>query len=881
MNILYDDKIIELFSRYKNNEEIEARFGFFDRDFKPGISRSDYTKLRKYLVSQGYFETETLSIVSIENGIRRIETIKEGEDSEIVYQKKETILNKDLKNYGIRISVSSEIDIYDVNIDSKLQRTRHRFSYIIDNKYKIDLTEIMQTNFSDKINLKKSQNNYELEVAVIDKNNLKLFFEFLANLYLVLKDSKNFYTNIDIKKLNEDIGKLINNDYYKNYIKITNPNKIYRRCLVQARSLNKFDLCYDGIINGKGAPYYVTYKADGLRKMLIIHTTGIWICYPPNEYNLVIKYGIYNFIDQFINNYNGTVLDGELINLFNKKSEFNFLVFDCIIFKKNNLFNISYNKRLSVIEEIFINFIKNDILNIELKNVYRIGNPSDFFLIINKMLNDRESLNYNDDGLIFTPSQTFYNPFTDEFYKNNKNKYKLTLQNYPDVCKWKPPIEMTIDFMIEKSFNHKIKLMVSKEINGIYTTVLFKGTRKYPLNDNMIDHYHPLTEKLPSGTIVEYIITMNNNIPYLIPKKERPDKISANKEDVAKDIWEQIMDPILEDTIRGKNLKLVFFYHNRIKNKLLESLRDNTILLDIGSGYGGDIGKWKRFSKVIAIEPKYDNFYEFLKRSEGFNLKTHLYPILARGQDYTLIENAMINYNNSQKVDAISAMLSLSFFWKNKVSIQSLVATLCNRLKKGGNFIFLTIDGDILNQRFDKNKKIINYLESTFQIQEYFNDNDYGQEVSIQLDSSKIVGHQIEFFVYFNFLTRMLEENGFKKQYINIANEELLLTNEQRNYSSLYIYGSFIKIKTVNFHVSNEILLDEFLYNYSGLSNFILVLDINLEINIKNKNIEYIKNLTSDKIKFYKKINFLLICNKDFIKTDIFEIIKPEAYLAL
>ena len=879
--MIYDQVLFSKLNKFTGDEEIEARFGFYDKDFRSEISKSDYVRLIKYFESKKYPVEETCSIVTSKSDLRRIETIKEGEESELIFQKKKRILNEDLKDYGIRISVSREEETPEFTIDANTQRTRHRYTFYIDKKYKVDITEIMQVEFGVKSCGVSSNSNYEMEIELIDKNELKSFLDFVQKVYLIWKETHLLYNESDVRTLNYDIGKLINNEYYVENMNIKYVNKIYRSCLVTARSINKFDLCAKSLIDSKAAPYYVTYKADGFRKILIVHQTGLWIAYPPREYNLLYRLGDNVTIDRFINKFSNTVLDGELVDSYDHFSKYNFLVFDCLAFNNKNLFNLKYPARLKSIQELCNFFQKNDLLNIELKEMRIIDNAESFFPIINELLDKRTSLNYSDDGLIFTPSQTRYNPFSELKYKKSKDKPRISLENLPDVCKWKPPKDMTIDFIIEKTNDKKIKLYVTKEVNGKYIQVEFKGTRKYPLDVEMINHNHPLTNNLPSGSIVEYEIQFFDNYPYINPRKERKDKLSPNKESVALDIWNQIMEPITEDVIRGKNLKLVFYYHNRIKSDLLNQIKHGSKLIDIGSGFGGDLQKWNHLKMVIGVEPNFVNFCEFLKRKETSKIASSVYPVLARGQDYVLIENAVNEYNHGKNVDAITAMLSLSFFWENKISIESLVAKVTNRLNEGGKFLFLTIDGDILHQRFGQKHTILNYLESTFQIEDHIHSKDYGQEVTIHLESSKIVGYQSEYFVYLSFLNDALIKNGFRRDFYEVADKEKLLTDEQKKYSSLYVYASYTKIKNEKYLVSPELLVEEFLNNYKNLSDFILVIGLKLNIKINGKIIKYFDPIDEDNLDKFSQIPHLLICSDRFYQSDQFKKLNPEAYLKI
>ena len=67
------------------------------------------------------------------------------------------------------------------------------------------------------------------------------------------------------------------------------------------------------------------------------------------------------------------------------------------------------------------------------------------------------------------------------------------------------------------------------------------------------------------------------------------------------------------DGILGYNSQLLRFSHNCIKRDILKTL--NGPLLDIGSGKGGDIRKWKHINKIYAIEPNKTRYSEMIRRA--------------------------------------------------------------------------------------------------------------------------------------------------------------------------------------------------------------------------------------------------------------------------
>ena len=62
------------------------------------------------------------------------------------------------------------------------------------------------------------------------------------------------------------------------------------------------------------------------------------------------------------------------------------------------------------------------------------------------------------------------------------------------------------------------------------------------------------------------------------------------------------------------------------------------------------------------------------------------------GEDFVTISNAVKEFIPGGKVDAVSLMLSLSFFWQSNETLNSLVNTIISVLKPGGKIIFLTIN---------------------------------------------------------------------------------------------------------------------------------------------------------------------------------------------
>ncbi|EQD31999.1 mRNA capping enzyme domain protein, partial [mine drainage metagenome] len=236
------------------------------------------------------------------------------------------------------------------------------------------------------------------------------------------------------------------------------------------------DLIYGGVVGNLQTPYLVTYKADGIRKLLFIdREKGIWLIYPNYEFNLLF---LVSQAPEICKNFSGTILDGELI-MNSKTSKYQYLIFDCISFNGNigvqdyPYISETETARHTIFSQLakIINF-KENILRVDIKESAILKNPEVFFSEINRFLDRRELLSYPQDGLMFIPVDVEYNPHSEKH-----QLYERRLTKYPDTVKWKPPIEITIDFAIKKVSHDKVSLYSWEHVSKKY--VPFKGTKMF------------------------------------------------------------------------------------------------------------------------------------------------------------------------------------------------------------------------------------------------------------------------------------------------------------------------------------------------------------------------------------------------------------------
>lgn len=761
----------------KDSIEIEVRFGSFKKGrFESNVPPVFYFNLINDLREKGLEEIIENSTVSyFENKIRKIEV--NSDEGKTTWERKVSLEKIDLPSYEIRFSMSSEsplsnkeIDMIDGDSPSFVrERIRHTF---IDDIVKYDITEVMNNTESSTLT------TYEIEVEFLeklDRDNFAQFENKIEEAFKIICGSNEVYT----KEEKEGVNITFNGIFDRNASRF----RIDKNLLVRPRNIKRDDLVSGGIINNKKGKYTVTFKADGKRKILVFNNVGIWLVNPPYEYNLVFRTENItnpNFL-KTVKVLNSFIFDGELLKLKVPTAKYTFLVMDCIASKKD-LRNNFFRERKSICDKVSTLFAQNNILQIMSKEVHYLD-KNNFYDIINYMLDKRHDLPYNEDGLIFTPDFPPYCPI-----ENTSLERILPLQ--PDVCKWKRVEDMTIDFAIKWNFDGKQKtldLMVYDEISR--KMVNFVGTPKDPFDNSMVVVDHPILNGLSTGRIVEFEWIQGLN--KFSPRGLRNDKAGSNSKTVAIHDWKDISNPITEETMRGLGNNLMRDYHNRIKRELLSKIEDGSNLLDIGTGRGGDIGKWKKVNKVVAVEPNKNNYEEFLVRVSKTSMKDRVKLVPTGGGETEQITKVVKSFFG--KADVVSLMLSASFFWSSVDHLESLIKTIIYNIKMGGTIILLTIDGDAVEELFEPVMKEDSYNSVSVAGCNLFlhpkpQDVNFGRVLDINIPNS-IVGDQTEWLVKIDDFVSRLAGYGFELISWKPASKEDMLPFESKILSSLYSYG--------------------------------------------------------------------------------------------
>lgn len=814
--------------------EVEARFGeFFGTEFRSGVTRRKFTRLRDTCIrlDQTFSQENLKDEIFRESSTGETERFTTVEDNsglpvDTYRLVKTRVQNFDFPEWGYRISVSKEqVDRTPPPSGQPIYvRQKKRWSFRIPQLYegraRLDLTEV--TTYIPSQSLQSAKTVYEVELELMSPkiSNLNSFSQDVTSTLREVQGTIILYTteekNAIIERVNDALGSRINV-----------PRVIDNAPLAQARNLKLRDLVAGGIVplTDADTSYTVTIKTDGVRKLLYFDNLGVYLVSPPDEVNKILSLQQ----GQRLQTWAGTLIEGEQVPIEHlspdapegyRQLSIYFVMYDTLaVAKDTSIKEQSHGRRLEYTQKVSralsgLGRTPNGIIPrgylFETKNFHPFKTVNEFYREVRNVLDGVYP--FLTDGIIFTPDNySYFPPNTDVPLP------KRRLTDQPDITKWKPRDQLTIDFEIwheatadgpllslrsgvpgsrvwsEDHVRSLDRLYRDQVSRGVRERVPFHGSSKIRFNPRTDLVINPLIQNAPDGTIVEFKWTpLEQEIPtsqrgQLEAVRVRYDKTSPNNLDVALDVWEDIHSPLSLEMMRGDEFELVFRYHNREKKALYDALpKRPKVLLDVGSGRGGDVNKWITggFSHVIMVEPSEENRNELRRRLVDAPFQYRIIPTV--GQDIQTIIQQVNDFLPGKKVDVISYMLSLSFFFDSPKSVNSIIQLTDTLLAEGGHFIAFTVNGQYVKEFFNdptkyhsiNSVKRANFEMITMELRP-------NETVFINIPGS-IVQNQIEYLVDLPELIRRLKEIGVDLVSQTRADKETFMTNEERVYSSLY-----------------------------------------------------------------------------------------------
>jgi SAM-dependent methyltransferase len=264
-------------------------------------------------------------------------------------------------------------------------------------------------------------------------------------------------------------------------------------------------------------------------------------------------------------------------------------------------------------------------------------------------------------------------------------------------------------------------------------------------------------------------------------------------------------------------------------------------VLDLGSGNGGDIGKYlvKKISKLFMVEPSLKNMNELVSRKNKIGSgksDTTIYVINAQAENSIDISSKIKPFikdvwgeGGEPKFDFINMFFILTFFFKNSEMLDSLIDTLVTFSKSSNN----NKRGTVIMGTTMEGEKTYNYLQKLsmgetittdhFSITKKYDKvkTYFGNEIEITIGDQKdsIVSKQIEYLACFDVFKKKMQDRGFRFIYKYDFNMKEAISDSAKHFLQFlpkyrqsdtkpYVHQELVNMK----NISQEI------YDFSNLN---------------------------------------------------------------
>ena len=778
--------------------EIEARF--------KNISERQWYRLLGNLKSQ-YKESEVLSKEYLFENVKMVIL-----NDETTYQSKINIssYHLNLGMNGVKISVSEEKNLPKTtffNKEKALVRDKKRHSFeIILNKVRADLTIVNGKDYEVEIELIKSDSFTSSSFSDDVKESNSTFKQGLLLIFQHLYNSSIFFEKEEYENVTSF---LMGNNKNIHHLIPKKPKNIIPKQIVS------------GLKN-----YYYSVKADGYTRFLVIYNNRIYTLFPSDDFE---SYGLIANEHTKLNFPNSIFLM-ELIpgekRLDDKTVPNYFLVFDEMIKNEKNYIT-RYNSATNKINKLN-SILDKSIFKIEMKPIFPLDNMTKFYNFYKNI--DNLGLLYSNDGVILTPM------LEDEIFKI------------------KPFEKLTIDFLIDyetKTLNITDKGKIREFVGSDFPI-------KIPFDSEFNVDWNSIPEGIKIGEFRP--IKNKDNIIFVFEKNRSFDKTTPNSNITASSIWTEINSEkeIIEYFNEDDNTFRLRNYHNMIKKHIFDDIKDkqNSLIIDIGSGKGGDLSRFKDFSSILLVEPNENNLKELKTRLAAYNFKKCTVLNIG-GEDYVqIVDEAKKLIDKKITKIYISFMLSLTFFFE-KSMYDKLLRTLNSILSINSN---QTIEFKVI---FFVMTNVENINSKPFQLEIR---KEKGKQTLIYINiNDSIVEEQIEYEVDMEKLIKDIKGKHFKM--INaeeFRKDDIYLSQLEKKINKLYSFGSF-SIDVTKARLSPSIEKESKVNPTEVKSMLKFVRHRNIE-KLDFKDLD--KELKPSKIDLSKKINIIL---EDLEKNQVFK----------
>ena len=768
------DSFIKKRERKKYFHEIEISLGTFSKDrFTPGLNSAfEFSQIKSSLKKHKFDMKYSSYTVRIYSGYRKIFD----KNKNVTFQKKERLYNTSVSNFlwGYRITESYEKKITQPeNIGKFLaERIIQRYTYTSD-KYRglsIDLSVVNEyrENYPPII-------KYELEIenslpanrveAKTYKSLLELIYQ-IRNSPSIKIPKKIYYVNSPLR------NKILMSHNLLFGVETREHGGLF------TSFINKpINIKLDDFVNDK-ISWAITKKLDGYRKFLYITSFGSFLLGYPYE---IIKIG------EGSSTIKNTLIDGEFL-------EGTFYAFDVVFSSNKSYQNIKFSDRYSALLMLKEYLTSENLgwnINYQTKEFFYTKDVYTNISLAIESIKEDEPV----DGLIFQ-YQGYY-----------KNKYSR---------KWKPLEQMTIDFYFLPTDDPDTFVLQCFDKdqfikNRKYVSFVEKTPKKIIEYLSIVKDGMFMKEYV-GGRIIECLWDGTRFYPY----RFRDDRDHPNALIVAKNNFKDIKNPISIESIQGLDASIMRRYHNNVKRDLLNDYFGDCrgVLIDSGTGRGGDFLKWKnmKFSNIISIEPSSENIKEMKSRLIKIKEIVDIKEVSKQNEnlldvqflnttleDYDTISKIVYKNLNDRKICGLTSFFSLQFIAKSKENFDNALKTLDIVMPKDSIFLCIVMDSEKVNSLLDENGV---YECDTFKIErkKYNSKKLFGNKIITTLkDESSMVKDVEEYlFPIDHFITSMIDL-GYEPIQKGIISDFLVndrLPLQSQIFSSLFKVISLKRVKS-------------------------------------------------------------------------------------
>jgi len=341
----------------------------------------------------------------------------------------------------------------------------------------------------------------------------------------------------------------------------------------------------------------VTPKVDGVRKFIIlangrVYTLGIM----KDVKQLETAHYEIEYLDTII-------LDCEYVKTTNS-----YYVFDIAVYDGKYYGNATFLERQQKVEELVSDLENNTQTEAVrvcccLKGLKIYAKPYRKFDSFDSLKSLYEEFySYDMDGLIFVDKR----------------------RNYIDpVYKWKSHSTIDLELSAEIVLGEPVRVgaIYAYTCDSIRVDIHIENPM-FVLESDIaalsLGKQHRASEIVKAGV---WELSYDNESNALSLIRYRPDKPQGNSWSI---VQKNMYSSVPGTLFSGRGFYLMRKYHNKVKKQMIIRANDKGAkILDVGTGQGGDLNKWKRASHVFCVEPSKEATEEMLSRmkddSEGIS----------------------------------------------------------------------------------------------------------------------------------------------------------------------------------------------------------------------------------------------------------------------